>query len=319
MKKTYAVMIAVAIIGGISIWQIPNIKIEHLDSYLIASLIVVEILLLFVSRIFQIKDSQDMKKASHTKKLNEKIIKRLCTIHMMQNNGTYSLYVESIPEQDEKIYQKKTHDYLWNYNLHYDRKHAPIKWLSEPYMKWTLKHLEKYDFWKYWKQIDTLQKLNSTYEKYISDFQTILEKEMKKQFPDFIQFTHDEENKSFFVSYEIRQEVEHYIRLKGYDSEFNELNIEENTNGQRIITRCGYHDSKEPLLISNEEKKLDVDILKSLIKSISEKIEKQFSDYVEMKGSIDEAIIKFRKRLELLHEELETEDILIKGKCHGCS
>ncbi len=39
--------------------------------------------------------------------------------------------------------------------------------------------------------------------------------------------------------------------------------------------------------------------------------------FVERK--IKNSSFEFRKELELMVEELETEDILIKGKCSGCS
>ena len=146
-----------------------------------------------------------------------------------------------------------------------------------------------------------------------------MEEEAKKHFPDFIQFIHSNTNNNCFVTYEIRNEVEHYISYKGYGHEFNELKIDENHNGQKAIMRYGYHESKEPLLISDDEKNLDIERLKSLIGLVSKKIEKQFHDYKDAKNVIDGSMIKFRKRLELLHKELETEDVLIKGKCRRCS
>ncbi len=106
LKAIYITMGSI-LVGSIlfMIFGLPFLNVEWTqNSYLLYFILVIEVFGMVVFRYFQIKDNQNAKKVNHTKKLNEKIIKRLCTIHIMQNNGTYSLYVEAIPEQDEKIY-----------------------------------------------------------------------------------------------------------------------------------------------------------------------------------------------------------------------
>ncbi len=169
----------------VMMYVIPSLsKIQNLEAYVLFALIITEVMIFLTNYKIENKRHFFDKREEHTRLLVENTYSKLVDVYIYyealnlfgigypQNFGTYiTQKLEHKPDKEPII-------------------HVPYKTrISEPYLSWGLKHLEKYDdVYQHWKEANSLlNEFNEALPHFIEKLDDVIKKTVEGAFPDFVE------------------------------------------------------------------------------------------------------------------------------------
>jgi len=303
-------MVAIFIFSIIVIvWIIPQIDDKFRESYLLYSILVVEMIGMLAMRYFQVQDKQSNKKIGHTERLLEKVFKPMLNITTKNYDNRTHLVISKLSFNEQMI--KLVSDKKMPDDDFYE-----IEKLPYPYYDWAISHMQKYDVLK--DSIFTLKhcvdEINECHSEMSKSFDEKIQDELSVLFPEFFSHTIDiSDDDLFFYFPQIRTICENYIL---YD-EIDPIIVNKWEEGMYVL--YSQHNGRR-YLMSKDKSKLDVSKFMKLLKNVAsyQKTNPAVERYLKSYNKYYEQERKFKKNLALIVEKLDTNDIQIKGSCEGC-